>query len=203
MKKRALRPDSYTYLILLRGLANYAHFPQSQARAMALYSAMEAPNSKVQPSLLHTNALLKVCARANDLDSMWAVAARMPEKGAHAADALTFTTILNAMRIQAVTQKAFGESAEDGIQRRETAILDARKIWKAIISRWHAADLGIDEDLVCAMGRLLLIGERPRDWDDVFSLVQQTMKIPRLQPALSGPTEVGPLRSSGEHCPSS
>ena len=42
----------------------------------------------------------------------------------------------------------------------------------------------VEEELVCAMGRLLLVGSRPRDWDDVLSLVEQTMDIPRLVPRL-------------------
>ena len=44
----------------------------------------------------------------------------------------------------------------------------------------------IDEELVCSMGRILLLGEE-RDHDDIMSLVEQTMNIPRQAPRLPFP----------------
>ncbi|KAJ9663588.1 hypothetical protein H2201_005549 [Coniosporium apollinis] len=184
MKKRAQTPDSYTYLLLFRGLANNAQLPSTVGRALALYHSMSAENSKVQPTTLHTNAVLKVCARAGDMDAMWGIASNIPERGAGAADNLTFTTILNAVR-----QTALGntpkEYTEDQIARRlDKSVVDARRIWEDIVGKWRKGDIFIDEEIVCAMGRVLLIGSRPRDWDDVLSLVEQTMNIPRLIPRL-------------------
>jgi hypothetical protein len=77
-----------------------------------------------------------------------------------------------------------GESEEETAARRERGIMEGRRMWEDIVGRWRRADLALDEELVCAMGRLLLIGSRPRDWDDVLSLVEQTMDIPRLVPRL-------------------
>lgn len=187
MKKRAQIPDAYTYTILLRGLAEHAHFPQSLAKALSLYESLFAPNSPIKPSIKHTNAILKVCARAKDLDTMWAIAAKMPARGFGAADKLTFTTILNAMH-QNVSWHLHPSISEPEMSRTvEKAILDGRRMWDDIVGRWRQGDIWIDQELVCSMGRLLLLGARPRDWDDVLSLIEQTMQIPRLLPRLGTP----------------
>lgn len=187
MKKRGQKPDSYTYLLLLRGLADHAHHPHTLGRALSLYHAINAEKSSerstVIRNIIHTNAILKVCSRADDLDSMWDIASQLPDRGPHAANNWTYTTIFNCMRNQAININA-QESAEDVARGREATIVDARKLWTPVIQRWRQGDLLVDEVLVCAMGRLLLIGSRPRDWDDVLSLVRQTMNIPRLLPRL-------------------
>lgn len=184
MKKRGQKPDSYTYLLLLRGLADNVENQTALGKALSIYHSMSAPNSKVAPSIIHTNAMLKVCARANDTDSIWDIASKLPENGPHAANSWTFTTILNSLRMQALALAPNVESAEAHARRRETSIVEGRRLWGPIKTRWRKGDLMLDEELVCAMGHLLLIGARPRDWDDVFSLIQQTMNISRLVPRL-------------------
>lgn len=59
---------------------------------------MFADNCPVKPNIIHTNAVLKVCALARDMDALWGVAAKLPTKGFGAPDNLTYTTILNAIR---------------------------------------------------------------------------------------------------------
>ena len=184
MKKRAQVPDSHTYLILLRGLANNAHHTSALTHALSTYHSMSAPNSKVAPAILHTNAMLKVCSRANNMDALWGVASKIPERGPGAANNLTFTTILNAIRQSLLVGVPVGLSEEETAARREEAVVQGRRIWEDVIGKWRAADIFLDEELVCAMGRLLLVGSRPRDWDDVLSLIEQTMNIPRLVPRL-------------------
>ncbi|KAI9786193.1 MAG: hypothetical protein M1839_007603 [Geoglossum umbratile] len=184
MKKRSQVPDAHTYTHLLRGLANYTRYPLSLGKALAIYHAMYAPNSRVKPTIIHTNAVLKVCARANDMDSLWGIAAKLPDSGMGAPDTVTWTTILNALRHHASTSAGPGESAEEVEKRQQQAILEGRRMWDDIVGRWQKGNLWIDERLVGAMGRLLLIGSRPRDWDDVLSLVQQTSAVPRLRPKL-------------------
>jgi hypothetical protein len=197
MKKRAQPPDAFTYTILLRGLATHVTYPQSLAKALSIYHSLFAPNTPVKPSIIHTNAVLKVCARANDLDSMWGIAARLPTSGKNAPDSFTFTTILNAIR-QNASEHMGGQvnSEEQQRDRKEKAIREGRRIWDDIVGRWRKGEMSVDEDLVCAMGRLLLIGNRPRDWDDVLSLVEQTMNIPRLIPRLGSP------QNTAAHLPS-
>lgn len=184
MKKRAQFPDSYTYTILLRGLSINAHFSGVLQKALSIYHSLSAPNSRVEPSIIHTNAALRVCARALDMDALWGVAAKIPETGAGAANATTYNTIINAIRQNMLLNPPIGESEEGAAARKERSVLEARRLWEDIAGKWRNADLVIDEELVCSMGRLLLIGARPRDWDDVLSLVEQTMDVPRLVPRL-------------------
>jgi hypothetical protein len=187
MKKRAQFPDSYTYTILLRGLAENAHGTDTVVRALSIYHSLYAPNSRVEPSIIHTNAALKVCARANDMDALWGTASKIPEKGKAAANHITYTTILNAIWQNLLVKPPPGETEEQLAMRRERGISEGRRIWEEIVGKWRNADIILNEELVCSMGRLLLIGSRPRDWDDVLSLVEQTMDIPRLVPRLGTP----------------
>jgi hypothetical protein len=184
MKKRAQFPDTYTYTILLRGLSINAHHSGVLGKAISVYHSMSAPNSRVQPSIIHTNAVLRVCARALDMDSLWGVVARIPETGPGAADVVTYTTLFNAIRQSLLVDVPKDENDLETAARRERGIVDGRRIWGDVIKKWRNADLIIEEELVCSIGRLLLVGSRPRDWDDVLSLVEQTMDIPRLAPRL-------------------
>ena len=190
MKKRAQPPDSHTYTIILRGLAVHKAHTHSLIRALSVYNSMFAPNSPVKPSITHSNAVLKVCARRLDMDALYGIAAKLPTHGAGAANNLTFTTILNAVRHTAWTfdgSRNIDETPEETAERRHRAVMDGRRMWDDIIRRWRKGDIWIDEELVCAMGRLLLISRRPEDLDDVLSLVEQTMAIPRPIPRLNTP----------------
>lgn len=180
MKKRAQQPDALTYTLLFRGLATFPHYPQSLARALSIYQSMYAPNCPVKPSLIHINAVLKVCARCKDIDAMFGIAAKLPTRGAGAADNLTFTTILNAIRTAA--WRGINDDIPSGKDlRRHRASMQGRQIWGEIIRRWEKADIKIDENLVCSMGRLLLIADSERSCKDVLSLVAQTMGIEQPQ----------------------
>lgn len=203
MKKRAQFPDSYTYTILLRGLSINAHHSTALAKAISVYHSMLAPNSRIEPSIIHTNAALNVCARALDMDALWGIAAKIPESGPNSANATTFTTILNAITQSLLIDAPKGESEQEVAARRERGVVEGRRMWEDIIGKWRNADLVMEEQLVCAMGRLLLIGSRPRDWDDVLSLVEQTMDIPRLVPRLGTPArhEAGVERLRAPHVP--
>lgn len=193
MKKRAQFPDSHTYVILLRGLATPPVHADTVGKAVSIYHSLAAPNSRVVQSIIHTNAALKVCSRGHDMDSMWGIASRIPDKGPGAADNYTFTTILNAIRETALAQADPAEGDDAAAQARQTAIQEGRRIWGDIAGKWRKGDLIVDEELACAMGRLLLVGLRPRDWDDVLSLVEQTMDIPRLAAKLGTPARKAEL----------
>jgi hypothetical protein len=181
MKKRGQTPDAHTYTILFSGLARYSDYPQALSKALSIYHSMEADNSPVQPNVIHTNAVLKVCARAGDMDALFGIAAKLRRKGLRAPNNLTFTTILNAIR-QHATEEPEGR-LHGPSPLRVKAVTDARKIWDDVVGRWRQGDIFIDEELVCSMGRVLLKGEE-QDWDDVFSLVEQTMNVPRFVPPL-------------------
>ncbi|KAL8963653.1 MAG: hypothetical protein Q9183_004984 [Haloplaca sp. 2 TL-2023] len=178
MKKRAQKPDAQTYTIILRGLSWYPEYPDSLNKAVKIYHSMFAENCAVKPNVIHTNAALHVCALAKDLDNLWGVAARMPTKGARAPNNVTYTTILNALRTIASHNDPSEGNDQQGFQRRQGAVMQGRRIWEDIIPRWRAGGMWIDEQLVCAMGRLLLLGETEQDNKDVLSLAEQVMAIP-------------------------
>ncbi|KAI9732239.1 MAG: hypothetical protein M1818_007558 [Claussenomyces sp. TS43310] len=183
MKKRGQIPDAHTYTILFRGMANHsdeAKNPTVLAKALSIYHSMAADNAPLKANIIHTNAVLKVCARAQDMDALFGVAAKLPAKGFRAANNLTFTTILNAVRQHALRGQISPETAS---RNRAKAIHDSRRMWDDIVTQWRSGDIWIDEELVCSMGRVLLLGER-RDVDDVFSLLEQAMGIPRPFPRL-------------------
>jgi hypothetical protein len=127
---------------------------------------------------------LKVCARANDLDALWGIAAKIPEKGKNAANHVTYTIILNAITMSLLVNPPLNESVEQRAARIDRGVLEGRRIWQEVIGKWKNGNIKMNEELVCAMGRMLLTGSRPRDWDDVLSLVEQTMDIVRQAPRL-------------------
>jgi len=201
MKKRGHRPDAHTYTIMLRGFRQNIRKPNAVKNAVQVYNSIFAPNSTVTPNTIHTNAILDVCAKGGDLDSLWIVAGRLPEKGPGAPDRTTFTTILNA--IQGDARKRIAQRiSEDGPDADtnkvvESAIQDARRLWVDITARWRKGDVHLDESLVCAMGRLLLMSKKRRDLEDIFALTEQTMNLHPSR-ANIGPREADEAEDGGE-----
>ena len=211
MKKRAQRPDAYTFTILFRGFSWYPQFPRSAPRALSIYQSMLSKDSPVRPSIIHTNVVLKVCALAHDIEALLGIAAELPTRGSGAPDNLTFTTILNAIRSKAFEetegQKATPREGHAGHKEiKALAIQQGRRLWMEVRQRWMSGDLRLDEEFVCAMGRLLLLGSEARDHDDVLSLLEQTMGIPRqvarvADPILERAEEVSEPAEDPEYSP--
>ena len=173
MKKRGHRPDAHTYTIMLRGFGENIRKPNAVSDAMKVYNSMFDINSKVKPNTIHTNSIISVCAKGSKMDELWSVAGRLPDRGPGGADHVTFTTILKAIERDAIARAARymaqeGEGADSG-DIFEEAVEDGRKLWRDVIVKWRRADLKIDESLVCAMGRLLLLSKRRNDVMDVSS----------------------------------
>ncbi|KAK6526912.1 hypothetical protein TWF281_010108 [Arthrobotrys megalospora] len=188
MKKRGVKPDSYTYLRLLNGLAdNAATMPSALGRALTVYYSLTAPSSDVKASIMHTNAALKVCAQAKDVDAMWDIAERIPDKGRGQADTLTFTTLLNGIR-----NSIDGDSLD-------RSITEGRELWENILLKWQAGELEMDEGLGCAMARLLLKSVKAEDWDEVLSLCHDVFGVPRLIPKIGTKArKLLPIRDKGK-----
>lgn len=146
---------------------------------------MFRPESNIKPSTIHSNAIINCLGRALNMDALWSVAGRLPDRGPGSADKWTYTTILNTMQACAVRDAAQLAETDGDLEAAakviQIAIGEGRKLWEDIVSRWRSGDVNIDQTLVCAMGRLLLLGQK-RDWDDVFSLAEQTMRLPRVKP---------------------
>ena len=199
MKKRQQIPDAHTFTLLLRGLATHAHHQTALAKALTIYHSMQAPKSPVKPSIIHTNAVLKVCARAKDMDSLWSIASKLPARGPSTPDSWTWTTIVNAIRQEVEDPPGSGsgsgsgsdseQNSDESSSLKQKAVVQVRHIWGDIVGRWRRSELQVDETLVCAVGRLLLISQRPKDWHAVFSLIEMTMEIPRLASPLDSRSE--------------
>lgn len=184
MKKRGQQPDAHTYTIVLRGLASNANFGKSLERALTVYHSMCSPDSRVRPNIIHTNAAIKVCAQAGNLDALFGVAARLPRSGPRAADRVTFTTVFNALNriVNDADERNKDETLQENMDKRQKAVTQGRRMWAEIIERWNHGDMMLDETLICATGRLLLLADVHQDMDDVLSLLEQTMGIPRQSP---------------------
>ena len=184
MKKRGHKPDSYTYTVMLRGYRHNIKKPNVVQQAISVYDSISAANSVVTPTTLHTNAMLSVCSRAHDIDTLWKIAGKLPERGPGAPDHITFTTILTGLNAE-IQQRAVEQGAREGPGFDPQPIFDkviddARKLWLDVTSRWRRGLLLIDESLTCAMGRLLMLSNNRKTQQDVLNLVHQTMNIPKM-----------------------
>ncbi|OAP60277.1 hypothetical protein AYL99_05279 [Fonsecaea erecta] len=200
MKKRGHKPDSHTYTIMLRGYRDNVRKPNAVQQALTVYDSISAANSAVTPTTIHTNAIISVCARAYDIDAIWRIAGRLPERGPGAPDHVTFTTILQALNSEA-QKRAIDRGGREGPGFDPQPIFDqviddARKLWFDITARWRRGDLHLDEALVCAMGRLLMLSSNRNAHLDVLNLVQQAMNIGEMPEASS--TEAADGTEEGE-----
>ena len=183
MKKRGHRPEAHTYTILLKGFAQNVKKTNAVRDAVSVYNSIFAPNSAVTPNTIHTNAVINVCARGGDMDNLWSVAGKLPERGPGAPDNITYTSILNAIRTDAEKRTRFlwTDNSKASEKIIDTAVRDGEKLWMDVNRRWRAGNFRIDEPLACAMGRLLLLGRTPTTWNNIFLLVEQTMRVPRYE----------------------
>jgi hypothetical protein len=187
MKKRAQTPDARTYTIIFTGCSEHPQPGYALEKVMAIYQSMLTEKSLVKPNTIHMNAILKMCSRAQNIQALFAIVEQMPYKGISQPNNLTYTTIFNALRIHALTELRSDLTPMQKRKNLQKTLLDARILWAEDVSaRWRKGDMWIDEELVCSMGRLLLLGQ-DKDCDDVLSLVEQTMNIPRQVPRLKAP----------------
>ncbi|KAF2147825.1 hypothetical protein K461DRAFT_283415 [Myriangium duriaei CBS 260.36] len=181
MKKRAQHPDSYTVVHFLRGLARQPVSPEQVRLALHLHESLEAENSKVERSIIHTNAAMQVCINAQDYDSMWTLVSKLPDQGREAADQVTFDTILTSLR-KDVESKARSDTDYD--DKLTKCIDDGRKVWQDVIRRSKKGFLKLDESLICSYLRLLLLRPSQSISLEILSIIEDTIGIPtRPQPA--------------------
>ncbi|KAF2970592.1 hypothetical protein GQX73_g2968 [Xylaria multiplex] len=177
MKKRAQQPNAQTFTIIFRGCAKSEHPKLAVNEAVKLYQNMLSVG-RIKPNTIHLNAVLQVCAKVGDLDSMFSILGSSDDP-LRSPNNLTYTTIFNALRMKVDRSGVFGGLEDKKTQKeRQDTVVRAKAIWEEVISRWRSGSLIIDEELVCAMGRILLMGEYT-DIDAIESLIEQTMMIPR------------------------
>lgn len=181
MKKRGQLPNVQTFTIIFRGCAKSQHPKAAVAEAVKHYNILMA-DKRLQPNSIHLNAVLNVCARAGDLDSMFLIADTV-NNSTRAPTAYTYTTILNALRHNAI--KDMKELSYDQQSVNSQKVVDrAKGLWVEVMDKWKHGRVVVDEELVCAMGRVLLLAPKREDKREVLDLLQQTMNIPNLSKTL-------------------
>lgn len=178
MKKRRQLPNVRTFTILFRGLIR-AENPQYAVYESMKYYNVLLNDKRLEPSTIHLNAVLNVCAKAGDLDSMFLVADSIKEDGVRAPDATTYSIILHALRHHA-HKETRDMSIDEKKVYHEELVSRAKMIWSDVIKRWNAGKMVIDEELVCIMGRLVLMSPKLEEKRQVLFLLNQTMCMPNI-----------------------
>ena len=185
MKKRAQLPNAATYSTIFKGCAESQHPTTAVSEAMKIYMTM-LTSTRLRPNIIHTNAVLNVCARALDIEAMMSVAETIDERE-RKPDTITYATLLNGLRAVVDAEAAKlphsdknGYTPEEHAQTVAKALEQARRIWQEVMRKWNAGALVLDEQLVCAMGRILLLGNKA-DAMSVLDLLEETMGIPNFE----------------------
>jgi hypothetical protein len=179
MKKRSQVPNAKTFTVIFRGCALSPHPKLAVAEATRIYNSMMTRGS-IQPNTIHMNAVLEVCARALDLDSLFTILSTANVQ-LRRPDALTYTIVLNALRHDSASARTtnLGLVDKDARSAVQDNIFKGSNVWADAIADWRSGKVIVDEHLVCAMGRLLVMGES-KDNESVLELLEQTMQIPRF-----------------------
>ncbi|KAJ1337725.1 PPR repeat family [Microdochium nivale] len=179
MKKRGQLPNAQTFTILFRGFALSRHPKTAVSEAVKLYQSM-LTRERVQPNVIHLNAVLKVCAAAGDLGSLFTIVESANDSNLRSANSQTYTIILNGLRAPLMARRRPNQEDEQLAIADDTAVQEAlhraKTIWQEIITRWRTGAVVIDEGLVCSMGRLLMLGDRA-DQRAVVDMIKQTMQV--------------------------
>lgn len=187
MKKRQRHPNPFTYTLMLSGLGKTARREpikkgdmDTMKAAHAVYKNILDPKNPIQANVIFANAMLITCLHHGNMESLWAVAADLPQEGPLAPDEKTYTIILRAINYSVERDiAAIPESdVEHIIERKNQAVVEAKRVWSEVAYLWREGRLAVDNYLVNIMGRLLLHGTTDRDLFDVFYLYKQASGIP-------------------------
>ncbi|KAM0274432.1 hypothetical protein ACHAQH_007840 [Verticillium albo-atrum] len=196
MKKRGQYPDELTYTIIYRGCARSTYPKLAVAESVRLYKSM-AKDTRLKPNIIHLNAVLQACGRAGDLDAMFSLLDSLDDNKLKP-DAQTYTAILQSLRASAEdSDSAKGMSQQQRKEHVAETIERCKSLWEEVMRNWRKDDLAIDEHLVCAMGRVLLLDKSFLS-QDVLALMAETMNLPRFDKSSNAkPKEAaGPVASS-------
>ncbi|KAK1148620.1 hypothetical protein N8T08_008505 [Aspergillus melleus] len=198
MKKRGVRPSEVTYTTMLSGLSNSKSTPDIDPvkTALNIYRSISSANSGVELSIIHSNAMLTVCARHGDMDTLWGVASELPENGPTSPGPVTYSIILRAILNAMVwdVEKMAPKNANSISARKEQGVTEAKRVWADIIYRWKKGDLQIDSQMVNSMTRVLMEGPGEYSSYEVLLLLNQTTGLPILAKA---PQKVAYKKSQG------
>ena len=179
MKKRAQKPNAQTFTIIFRGCARSKFYTQAVQAAVKHYN-MLLQDSRLDANITHLNAVLNACAKAGDLDSMFLIADTINDT-TRLPNAYTYTTILNGLRAQGGRDRIVKHLSLDERKASMDKLVErAKGLWTEVIDHWKNGKLIIDEQLVCAMGRVMYLTFETSVKLEIFDLLEQTMKIPNL-----------------------
>ncbi|KAF4553674.1 Hypothetical protein D9617_6g094050 [Elsinoe fawcettii] len=174
MKKRGQSPDAITITLFMRGLAENPVTKQQVTFAGRIYESLEAENSKVKRSIIHTNAVLQVYMNAGDMEAVWKVISALPEEGADAMDRITFTTLFRGFR-ERVLEIPEENSERDALVEQYRS--DQQQLWYLAIDKWRKGRLRIDAQLVGSHLHMLLTRPDVESAKDVLRCVEETTGI--------------------------
>lgn len=201
MKKRAQLPNAQTYTIIFRGCAESKHPMLAVNEAFKIYNAMLA-SSRLKPNQIHLNAILELCARAQDIETLFVIL--RSAHGPRAPNNLTYTIILNALRYQRSNQINPNEDEKEQEASIKasiaTTISRSKLVWDEVITRWKKGEIVMDEELMCAMGRVLLLGG-PAETDSVLSVVGEVLGIVNLRDGEPGLVNPGAQKTAQLQAP--
>ncbi|EED20565.1 pentatricopeptide repeat protein [Talaromyces stipitatus ATCC 10500] len=186
MKKRARAPTSHTYTIMLKGLCRKSR--QSGVKpvelAYKIYRQLLDPDSDIEPTHHHYHAMLEVCGTYHDMETLWNVVGDLPEAGPHKPTAQTYGLILQALLDSCDNQlkEIPADQMELRKEKRETLILDAKRLWADVINQWRKGELALDGELVSIMAWVLIDPMDELNTYNALALYKQTMDIPILVP---------------------
>lgn len=187
MKKRAQLPNAHTYTTIFSGLAESDHPKVAVTEALRIYNNMLA-SPRFKPNSIHLNSVLMLCSRAGDMESLFVIL--RSANGIRSPDNTTYTIILNALRCQQENQISPHENQKShrpAVQAsREKTIARGKLVWDEVITRWKKGEIIMDEELMCAIGRLLLLGGAA-ETDSIIRVVGEVLDIKKLldgQPGL-------------------
>jgi hypothetical protein len=191
MKKRQQLPNAQTFTIMFRGYAN-ADMPQYHVGDGVRIYLNLLQGDRLEPNVKHMNAVMELCARGGDLESMYTIF-KSSNETSRAPDRFTYTILLNGLR---ASTEPLDLSQQE--QRQEvteaTPLMKARVIWREVIERSRQGRLVLDENLVCAMGQMLLTGTKA-DAREVPELLEMTMGVPRPGSESAARPDMGSHRS--------
>lgn len=188
MKKRAQLPNAQTYTIIFNGFAESNHPKLAVGEALKIYNAMLC-SQRLRPNVKHLNAVLDVCAKAQDIESLFVTLRSATEE--RPPDNMTYTIILNALRYQLSNfpdpNTILSEKEEAvAIQKSITQTISrAKLVWEEVMERWRKNEIVMDEELMCSMGRILLLGGG-KETETILTMVTEILGITKLKDGQPG-----------------
>lgn len=175
-------PNAKTYTIMLQGFSKQPQSRHWVKKAESVYRSIFSKQSITKPNVIHSNAMLGVCQRHGDMDSLWRIAGEMPDEGPEKPDQRTYSIILAALQHAARNdiQKMDRSRIDEIVARQEKMVIEGKRIWADVVYQWKENEMALNNQVVNSMAYLLLDGVHDSDFYDVFALYNQTMGIPIL-----------------------